>query len=167
MNKFKAIFVLSAVFIFAGCSLSLRSESLSSANYFYLAENKDLSSVGRVAIVELENESDYPKISAALTESLYEQLQKRQIFGLSIVRKSDASWRGLQIPAEGSTGPVHIVYTVVKRSEIPDVVGAIQRLNPKAFFLVEDVRSVSEGVFRLTGPRYNHIHLLRKRKKEK
>lgn len=102
MNKLKAIFVLSAVFIFTGCRVSLRSESLSSANYYYLTENKDLSTVGRVAIVELENESDYPEISGDITESLYEQLQKRQIFGLSIVRKSNDSWRSLQIPGEGS-----------------------------------------------------------------
>ncbi len=102
MNKLKAIFVLSAVFI-SGCyRISLRSDSLSAANYYYLTENKDLSSIGRVAIVELENESEYPKISGDVTESLYEELQKRQIFGLSIVRKSDASWRSLQIPAEGS-----------------------------------------------------------------
>jgi len=102
MNKLKVIFVLSAVFI-SGCyRISLRSDSLSSANYYYLTENKDLSSVGRVAIVELENESDYPEISGDITESLYEQLQKRQIFGLSIIHKSDDSWRSLQLPGEGS-----------------------------------------------------------------
>ncbi len=102
MNKFKSIFVLLAIFGFVGCRVSLRSESLSSANYYYLTENKDLSSIGRVAIVELENESDYPEISGDVTESLYEQLQKRQIFGHTVVHKSDAAWRSLQVPADGS-----------------------------------------------------------------
>jgi len=51
------------------------------------------------------------------------------------------------IPAVGSTGPVYIVYTIVKRSDVADVVGLIERFNPKAFYSIEDVRYVSEGVF--------------------
>jgi uncharacterized protein YebE (UPF0316 family) len=43
----------------------------------------------------------------------------------------------------GATGKVHIIYTIVKRHEIPNVIGIIDRFNPKAFYTIEDVRSMS------------------------
>jgi len=51
------------------------------------------------------------------------------------------------IPADGSTGRVHLIYTVVKRSDLKNVVETIKKFNPKAFYSVEDIRFVSEGVF--------------------
>jgi uncharacterized protein YebE (UPF0316 family) len=49
--------------------------------------------------------------------------------------------------AEGAQGPVTIVFTVVKRQDLPHVVGIIKEFNPHAFYSVEDVRHASEGVF--------------------
>jgi len=49
--------------------------------------------------------------------------------------------------ADGAQGPVTIVFTVVKRQDLPHVVGIIKRFNPHAFYSVEDVRHASEGVF--------------------
>jgi uncharacterized protein YebE (UPF0316 family) len=49
--------------------------------------------------------------------------------------------------AEGSQGPVTIVFTVVPRQDLPRVVEIITRFNPHAFYSVEDVRHASEGVF--------------------
>ena len=50
-----------------------------------------------MAIVELENDSSYPDISADITGSLFRALQKRQVFGLTIIRRDDPSWRSLQL----------------------------------------------------------------------
>jgi len=66
------------------------------ADYYYLNHYKDLSIVGRVAIVELDNDSSYPQISPDVTEALFQALQKKQVFGLTVVRQSDPAWRGLQ-----------------------------------------------------------------------
>ncbi len=41
--------------------------------------------------------------------------------------------------ATGEFGPVSIIFTVVKRREIPDVLDIIKRHNPKAFYTIEDV----------------------------
>ena len=49
--------------------------------------------------------------------------------------------------ADGAQGPVTIVFTVVKRKDLPRVVGIIREFNPHAFYSVEDVRHASEGVF--------------------
>ncbi|MFH1882385.1 MAG: hypothetical protein ABIL62_06725 [Planctomycetota bacterium] len=67
------------------------------ADYYYLNPNKSLTTIGRVAIVELDNNSSYPKASTDVTEKLYQALQKKQIFGLTVVRQNDPSWRSLQL----------------------------------------------------------------------
>lgn len=63
---------------------------------FFLDSNKDLSALGRVALVELDNTSDYPQISAEMTEALYLAIQKQQVFGIGVVHQDDQTWRTLQ-----------------------------------------------------------------------
>jgi len=46
--------------------------------------------------------------------------------------------------AMGGTGPVHIIFTVTKRSNLPYLIEKIKDFNPKAFYIVEDVRSVTD-----------------------
>jgi uncharacterized protein YebE (UPF0316 family) len=87
-------------------------------------------------------------------------LEERLSLGMVIVRvitKRDCSplidrlkseQYGLtMLDAEGATGPVTILFTVVKRQDLPRVVGIIKEFNPHAFYSVEDVRHASEGVF--------------------
>jgi len=54
--------------------------------------------------------------------------------------------------AEGTSGPVKVIYTVVQRKELGDVVALIQKNHPHAFYTVEEVRQVSEGVFHRPQP---------------
>jgi uncharacterized protein YebE (UPF0316 family) len=51
------------------------------------------------------------------------------------------------LDAEGAQGPVTILFTVLKREDLPHVVGIIKEFNPHAFYSVEDVRTATEGVF--------------------
>jgi uncharacterized protein YebE (UPF0316 family) len=51
------------------------------------------------------------------------------------------------VPAQGAAGPVTLVFTVIKRNNLPEIVASVQRLTPGAFYTVEDVRYASEGVF--------------------
>lgn len=51
------------------------------------------------------------------------------------------------IPAQGGSGPVNVVYTIIKRSCLLEVVAIIKHFNPKAFYSIEEVRSVNAGVF--------------------
>ncbi len=50
------------------------------------------------------------------------------------------------LDAEGLFGKVKILFTVVKRAEVPNVVAVIKKFNPHAFYTIEDVRFVSEPV---------------------
>ncbi|MCR4404045.1 MAG: DUF2179 domain-containing protein [Candidatus Acetothermia bacterium] len=61
------------------------------------------------------------------------------------------------VPAQGAKGPVRIIFTVVKRRDIPAVAAKIQEFNPHAFYSVEDVRFVSEGVFPLPRARSQRL----------
>ncbi len=43
-------------------------------------------------------------------------------------------------------GPINIIYLPLKRKDVPEVVKDIKRYNPKAFYTLEDVRSISSDV---------------------
>lgn len=49
--------------------------------------------------------------------------------------------------AKGATENVSIIYSIIKRTQLPAVIELIKKHNPNAFYSVEDVRSVSNGVF--------------------
>jgi len=51
------------------------------------------------------------------------------------------------LDAEGASGRVNVILTVIKRTDIARVIGHIKRFNPKAFYTVEDIQTVTEGVF--------------------
>lgn len=52
-----------------------------------------------------------------------------------------------QMDAQGAQGPVKIIFTIVKRKDIEHVLGIIRCCNPLAFYTIEDVRFVRQGVF--------------------
>ena len=48
--------------------------------------------------------------------------------------------------AKGSKGPVNIILTIVKRKKLKKVVRIINAHNPNAFYTIEELKSVNEGV---------------------
>ncbi|MHB8164032.1 MAG: DUF2179 domain-containing protein [Methanoregula sp.] len=51
------------------------------------------------------------------------------------------------IDGEGGTGRVKMVFTIIKRHDLPHVISIIKQFNPNAFYSVEEVKSVAEGIF--------------------
>ncbi len=51
------------------------------------------------------------------------------------------------VDGHGTTGPVNVVQTLIKRSALIEVDRMIKEFNPKAFYCVEEVKSVNAGVF--------------------
>jgi len=51
------------------------------------------------------------------------------------------------IDGEGSSGKVKMVFTIIKRQDLTHVIGIIKDFHPNAFYSIEEVKSVSEGVF--------------------
>ena len=71
--------------------------------------------------------------------------------------------------AEGVTGKVKIIYSIIKRHDLQNIVEFIKKFNPHAFYTIEDVKFVSEGIFPARKPWFkkNNLHLLRLHRKEK
>jgi uncharacterized membrane-anchored protein YitT (DUF2179 family) len=50
--------------------------------------------------------------------------------------------------AEGSRGKVKVILSIIPRTQIGDFVSIINKYNPRAFYSIEEVKSVSYGVFK-------------------
>jgi hypothetical protein len=100
MNSPTRVLPYLLAFLISGCHS--HEVSKPAADYYYLNPTKRLATIGRVAIVELENDSSYPEVSTDITGSLFRALQKRQVFGLTIVRRDDPSWRSLQLDGDST-----------------------------------------------------------------
>lgn len=51
------------------------------------------------------------------------------------------------IDAEGSIGPVNVIYTIAKRSDIRQLLAIINKYNPRAFYTIEDAKYVKQGEY--------------------
>jgi len=60
---------------------------------------------------------------------------KSQNFGLTVV------------DGEGSMGKVKVIFSVIQRTDIDRMISIINSYNPNAFYSVEDVKVVKEGIF--------------------
>ena len=49
--------------------------------------------------------------------------------------------------AQGSSGEVHVMFITLKRSELPELTKMINKYNPRAFFTIEDMKAVKEGIY--------------------
>ena len=56
------------------------------------------------------------------------------------------------VRAEGASGDVNLIFSVVKRSEVPSYMAVVERLHPDAFSSIEEVRTVHQGFFRVAKP---------------
>ncbi len=93
LHHLRGLLVVMFVLFLSGCRLYRENGPMGGA--YYINPDKDIRSIGRVAMIELENESSYPQISTDVTEALFLALQKKQMFGLTVVTQDDPSWRGL------------------------------------------------------------------------
>jgi uncharacterized protein YebE (UPF0316 family) len=62
----------------------------------------------------------------------------------------EAGFGVTSVDGHGSTGTVKIIYTTLKRQDLPVVVDIFHRVLPGAFLSVEEVRSTELGVFPMT-----------------
>jgi uncharacterized protein YebE (UPF0316 family) len=59
----------------------------------------------------------------------------------------DAGYGITHHDAHGANGIVSIIHTIVKRTDIDKVDNIIMTYNPKAFYSIEEIKFVSQGVF--------------------
>jgi hypothetical protein len=92
INRIPALLAISCLLLsVAGCRIASRKNTMEG----FFKPDKKLATVGRIVFLELGNNTSYPDISSDVTQILYEALQKKQLFSLSIVNKDDPTWQSL------------------------------------------------------------------------
>lgn len=91
-------------------------------------------------------------VGMIIEEKLAMGIQMIRVFinenGMDLVKTlNDNGFGATTIEAHGAKEKVHLVYSIVHRSELEKVLDVINKFNPRAFFTVEDVKSVNEGIF--------------------
>ena len=51
------------------------------------------------------------------------------------------------VDAQGSVGPVKMIFTIIHRKNVQSIVKLIHQYNPTAFYSVEEIKDTSAGVF--------------------
>ena len=51
------------------------------------------------------------------------------------------------VEAHGARQNIQLIYSIVKRNELANVLDVIIRFNPQTFYTIEDVKTVNEGIF--------------------
>lgn len=51
------------------------------------------------------------------------------------------------VDAQGAMGPVKMIFTIVKRKNVQHIISIIRSHNPTAFYSIEDIKNISQGVF--------------------
>ena len=57
---------------------------------------------------------------------------------------SDDDYHLTSFDADGRFGPVKIIFLVLRRKEVSELINVINKYNPKAFYTIEDVRFVND-----------------------
>ena len=68
--------------------------------------------------------------------------------GIDLVQKLNTNGYGAtSVEAHGAKEKLDMVYTIVQRNELEKVLALIEGFNSKAFYTIEDVKTVNEGIF--------------------
>ncbi len=85
-----------------------------------------------------------------------------------VLRLNTSGYGVTTVNAHGSKGQVKLIYTIVQRRHLEDVLRTIQDINPNAFISVEAVQSANMGVFpRTMSSKVLPFSRLRQRQKQK
>jgi uncharacterized protein YebE (UPF0316 family) len=91
-------------------------------------------------------------VGMIIEEKLAMGIQMIRVFtndkGMDLVKVLNSNGFGATtIEAHGAKEKIHIVYSIVHRNELERVLEVINEFNPRAFFTIEDIKAVNEGIF--------------------
>src|SRR5665648_187000 len=91
-------------------------------------------------------------VGMIIEEKLAVGIQMIRVFaherGTELVKTLNSSGYGATVvEAHGAREKVHLIYTIVQRNELENVLELINKFNPNAFYTIEDVKTAYEGIF--------------------
>lgn len=114
----------------------------------------------RQIIINLSNPACYIGFAAGFATGTYVGMiiEEKLAIGFQILRiitRKDAThlieylrregYGITSVKGDGLSGKVDIIYTIVRRSQIPPLIEVIKKFNPNAFYTIEDVKGISES----------------------
>ena len=78
--------------------------------------------------------------------SVVVQITTKKIAADLVESLRSANYGVTTLDAQGSTGPVQVVFTVIKRKEFDKVIAINKSFDPKAFYAVNDLQSAAAGI---------------------
>ena len=71
-----------------------------------------------------------------------------------IIRLRELNYGITIMNAEGATGKVKVILSIIKRKDLVEFINVLNQYNPQTFYTIEEVRSVNEGVFRASSKKH-------------
>jgi hypothetical protein len=81
----------------AGCSQLSMMDIDEPQGHYYLNPQVNVGSVNRIALLELENQSERPELSELLSQTLAEGMGKKHLFSVRTIRRADPLWTSLNL----------------------------------------------------------------------
>ena len=88
-------FICISLLFLAGCRIIQPVEVQS--GHYYINQEIQFSTIGKVAVLELENQSTRSEQSELMTQSLADSMGKKHIFSVKCIYRSDPVWQSLQL----------------------------------------------------------------------
>ena len=87
-------------FVLAGCR-SAGPVAQSPQGHFFLNQSADFTTVGKIAVLELDNRTTRADLSEVLTEGLADNLGKKHLFSVQSVFRGEPAWQSLDLEQIG------------------------------------------------------------------
>ena len=108
--KTSYIFITAIAILLSGCTIV--NPVVPETGHYYINPDSKFGQIAKVAFIELDNYSDYPGQTRDITEAAVQALQKKHIFNIRIIRKSDPDYADLQLERD--------TYSLDELSATPD-----------------------------------------------
>jgi hypothetical protein len=96
MKRIVGVIVLAAMVVLGGCALSKPVPQR--PVQCYIDKSTDFASIGKVAVLELANESgSSPDLGKTMTQVLADTLGKKQLFSIRMVNHADPEWNSCNL----------------------------------------------------------------------
>lgn len=91
-------------------------------------------------------------VGMIIEEKLAMGIQLIRVFahqnGPDLIKTLNANGFGAtSVEAHGAIEKIDLIYSIVQRNELEKVLDIIDKFNPMAFYTIEDVKAVNEGIF--------------------
>ena len=135
LKKTIAAFMVILSLMSLSCRRGARTIVLESG-HFYIDPAANLRTIGKVVIVEFDNRSTNPEISASTTEALNEALQKKHMFAVRTVHPIDDEWQSLDIENITSFAPKELVILRQELNADAIIFGSVTQYYPYPHLLM-------------------------------